>query len=199
MVTKENFILEGDIIMKIEARHNTVKPAYAIGAAALVATALLAGCSDTPKETTVVYAGDIAPVIDDVTDPTTDETTAEMTTVETSAEMTRSDIGENYFKEPSSDDVVTYNGIYYVKNQLLVSCELGTSKEEMESVCRDVGAEIVGYIELTSDFQIEFPQDQTPEDLDEVSEYMYSHYPFISFISLNTVYELDYDIAVEEG
>lgn len=199
MVTKENFILEGDIIMKIEARHNTGKPAYAIGAAALIATALLAGCSDTPKETTVVYAGDIAPVIDDVTDPTTEETTAETTTVETSAEMTRSDIGENYFKEPSSDDVVTYNGIYYVKNQLLVSCELGTSKEEMESVCRDVGAEIVGYIELTSDFQIEFPQDQSPEDLDEVTEYMYSHYPFISFISLNTVYELDYDIAVEEG
>ena len=185
--------------MKIEARHGTVKPAYAIGAAALIATALLAGCTDTPKETTVVYAGDIAPVIDDQTEPTTEETDTETTMVETTADPDQSDIGENYFKEPSSDDVIIYNGIYYVKNQLLVSCELETTKEEMESVCKDVGADIVGYIELTSDFQIEFSQDQTPEELDEITEYMYSHYPFIRFISLNTVYELDYDIAVEEG
>ena len=61
-------------------------------------------------------------------------------------------------------------------------------------VCEEVGAEIVGYIEITSDFQIEFKEDKTYEELEEIADYIYG-YPFISNITLNTVTSIEYDVV----
>ena len=65
-------------------------------------------------------------------------------------------------------------------------------KEEIEKICEEINAEIVGYTEITSDFQIEFKEDKTLDDLDEITEYLYG-YPFVSFVSLNTAVSVSYD------
>ena len=184
--------------MKIEAKHNSTKPAYAAGVALLVAAAVFAGCAKTDNsdsdnvrvsgelEVTSVETGD---------DPTTTVTTETSDTSETDySRETLGDIGENYYKEASVDDVVEYDGLRCVKNQLLVSCNIGTSKEQMEEVCEEVGAEIVGYMEITSDFQIEFKEDKSYEELEEIADYLYG-YPFVSYISLNMVVDSVPDVV----
>ena len=45
--------------------------------------------------------------------------------------------------------------------------------------------EIVGYIEFTSDFQIEFKHDKTYEELEELAKKLEDEYYFIINVSLN--------------
>ena len=182
--------------MKIEAKHNSVKPAYAAGVALLVAAAVFAGCSKKAYDDNVRVSGELEMTsVETGDDPTTTVTTETSDTSETDySRETLGDIGENYYKEASADDVVEYDGLRCVKNQLLVSCNIGTSKEQMEEVCEEVGAEIVGYMEITSDFQIEFTEDKTYDELEEIADYLYG-YPFVSFISLNMVVDSVPDVV----
>ena len=183
--------------MKIEAKHNSVKPAYAAGVALLVAAAVFAGCSKKAyDDDNVRVSGELEVTsVETGDDPTTTVTTETSDTSETDySRETLGDIGENYYKEASVDDVVEYDGLRCVKNQLLVSCNIGTSKEQMEEVCEEVGAEIVGYMEITSDFQIEFTEDKTYDELEEIADYLYG-YPFVSFISLNMVVDSVPDVV----
>ena len=123
----------------------------------------------------------------DVSDSTASETTREKETL--------SDIGDNYYKEPSTDDIQTdkESGIVYVKNQLLISCEIGTPKEKVEDICKELDAKIVGYIEITSDFQIEFNEDHTYKELIEIGKDLEDKYDFIRMASINTAYGISYD------
>jgi len=183
--------------MKIEAKHNSTKPAYAAGVALLVAAAVFAGCSKKAyDDDNVRVSGELEVTsVETGDDPTTTVTTETSDTSETDySRETLGDIGENYYKEASADDVVEYDGLRCVKNQLLVSCNIGTSKEQMEEVCEEVGAEIVGYMEITSDFQIEFTEDKTYDELEEIADYLYG-YPFVSFISLNMVVDSVPDVV----
>ncbi|MBR2992502.1 MAG: hypothetical protein IKF31_04280 [Clostridiales bacterium] len=183
--------------MKIEAKHNSTKPAYAVGVALLVAAAVFAGCSKKAyDDDNVRVSGELEVTsVETGDDPTTTVTTETSDTSETDySRETLGDIGENYYKEASADDFVEYDGLRCVKNQLLVSCNIGTSKEQMEEVCEEVGAEIVGYMEITSDFQIEFTEDKTYEELEEIADYLYG-YPFVSFISLNMVVDSVPDVV----
>lgn len=183
--------------MKIEAKHNSIKPAYAAGVALLVAAAVFAGCSKKAyDDDNVRVSGELEVTsVETGDDPTTTVTTETSDTSETDySRETLGDIGENYYKEASVDDVVEYDGLRCVKNQLLVSCNIGTSKEQMEEVCEEVGAEIVGYMEITSDFQIEFTEDKTYDELEEIADYLYG-YPFVSFISLNMVVDSVPDVV----
>ena len=183
--------------MKIEAKQNSTKPAYAAGVALLVAAAVFAGCSKKAyDDDNVRVSGELEVTsVETGDDPTTTVTTETSDTSETDySRETLGDIGENYYKEASADDVVEYDGLRCVKNQLLVSCNIGTSKEQMEEVCKEVGAEIVGYMEITSDFQIEFTEDKTYDELEEIADYLYG-YPFVSFISLNVVVDSVPDVV----
>ena len=105
------------------------------------------------------------------------------------------DIGENYFKEVTEDDVVfdEETGIQYAKNQLLISCDIGVPKELMQDVCNEIDAEIVGYIEITSDFQIEFKEDKTFEELEAMMIELPEKYDFIRGASFNMVSEIGID------
>ena len=105
------------------------------------------------------------------------------------------DIGENYFKEVTEDYVVfdEETGIQYAKNQLLISCDIGVPKELMQDVCNEIDAEIVGYIEITSDFQIEFKEDKTFEELEAMMIELPEKYDFIRGASFNMVSEIGID------
>ena len=102
------------------------------------------------------------------------------------------DIGENYYKEVTEDDVVfdEETGIQYAKNQLLISCDIGVPKELVQDVCNEIGAEIVGYTEITSDFQIEFKEDKTFEELEAMMIELPEKYDFIRGASFNMVSEI---------
>ena len=128
-------------------------------------------------------------------------TTVSMTTKATEPSVTDNsssvDLGENYFKEPGPDDIATddQSGLTYVKNQLLISCEMGTPdvKAKVQEICDAIGAEIVGYIELTSDFQIEFKRDMSYDDLMKVADELRQQYYFILDITLNTASKVNFD------
>ena len=71
--------------------------------------------------------------------------------------------------------------------QLLISCTMGTpnDKEKVQKICDEIGAEIVGYIELTSDFQIEFKRDMSYDELMKIANELTEKYYFIESVALN--------------
>ncbi len=150
--------------------------------------------SETSAELTSTTETIISTTSDSVT--TTTSTTAATTQNVIPQDQQGSTIaeGEAYSKDPSKDDVLVdeETGIMYVKNQLLISCNIGTPKEEVEKICEEIDAEIVGYIELTSDFQIEFKEDHSIDQLQEAADSIESH-PFVLNVTLNMVE----DITVE--
>ena len=105
------------------------------------------------------------------------------------------DIGQAYFKEPSEEDIVfnEEHNVRYVKNQLLISASPETPKDDIEKLAEETDGEIVGYIELTGDYQIEFGTDKTIDELQNVADYMDS-YPFVLNVTLNLVD----DVCIEE-
>ena len=110
------------------------------------------------------------------------------------------DVGEMYYKEAAPEDIVTdeKSHVRYVKNQLLVSFTMGTpdAKKKMEDICKEIDAEIVGYIEFTSDFQIEFSSDKTYDELMKIGEELTEKYYFILRVDVN--YAIDYQVNDED-
>ena len=107
------------------------------------------------------------------------------------------DEDKDHIKEHTKDDIVfdEKSGIRYVKNQLLVSIKMGTpdARQKMEEICKEIDAEIVGALETTKDYQIEFKHDMTYDDLMKVSNELKEKYYFISDVFLNTVMDTGYD------
>ena len=110
------------------------------------------------------------------------------------------DIGEIYFKEPLPEDIVTdeETKIRYVRNQLLVSGFMGAEKSIYEAVFEEIGATIVGYIELTNDFQIEFNEDKTYDDLLDLASYL-NNYSFILEVTLNRVHSAQINAVTNDS
>lgn len=96
-----------------------------------------------------------------------------------------------FFKEPKPEDIVydTEHNVSYVKNQLLISALLDTPKEKIEQLAKELDAEIVGYIEITNDYQIEFLTDKTLDELEAAADYLNS-FSFVENVTLNLSWEL---------
>lgn len=110
------------------------------------------------------------------------------------------DIGEAYFKDMASENDVATDaeyGIMYVKNQILVSALDGLEKDFFKNVVSDIGAEIVGYIELTNDYQIEFIEEKTGEELENYIKYLNS-LSFIDSAGLNIVIEQEPNLTTTD-
>lgn len=108
-------------------------------------------------------------------------------------------IREAYYKESVNDDIAVdaETGLQYIKNQLLISAFIDTEQSEIEDIVKEINAEIVGMIELTGDYQIEFKEDKTLEELEAIANYI-NNYPFISNVTLNFVNQLYFDVEEVE-
>ena len=103
------------------------------------------------------------------------------------------DVGEIYAKDPTQSDVVTMaDGTKYVRNQLLVSAKMDCTKEKMENLGLAYGFEIVGYIELTQDYQIEFTRDMEEAELLKMIKILEEE-DCVSMCTLNYVVDVSYD------
>lgn len=105
-------------------------------------------------------------------------------------EIEDNNIGELYYKDSSLEEIAydQDSGIKYVKNQLLISALIGLDKNIVETLANDIGADIVGYIEKTNDYQIEFRENQSLKNLLEYQNEL-NDYSFFSCVTLNTVEE----------
>lgn len=102
---------------------------------------------------------------------------------------------EMFFKEPKPEDIVydTEHNVSYVKNQLLISASLGAPEAEIRRLVEELGAEIVGYIEITNDYQIEFPTDKTLDELEAAADHLNS-FSFVENVTLNLMIETTTDV-----
>jgi len=87
----------------------------------------------------------------------------------TSGEWTE-DIGQVYFKEVYTEEELGLNteGLRCVRNQLLITAVEGVAFGDIQQIVNNVGARIVGYIELTDDYQIEMNEDTGFGTLEEI-------------------------------
>ncbi|MBQ6095807.1 MAG: S8 family serine peptidase [Lachnospiraceae bacterium] len=104
------------------------------------------------------------------------------------------EIGEMYYKPARKEDLVTdkETGIRYVGNQILVSAIQNASKESVTNLFEKYGAMVVGFIELTNDFQIEFTEDKTCSELKTFIERL-EESDLIASASLNVSNETEGD------
>lgn len=96
-----------------------------------------------------------------------------------------------YYKEVSEEDILydEEHNVKYAKNQLLISVFSETNEWfEIERIANEIDAEIVGYIEISGDYQIEFRNDKSLEELETIADYLNS-YPFVINVTLNIISE----------
>lgn len=96
------------------------------------------------------------------------------------------DLTESYIKPAMEEDILfdEDEGIYYVKNQIMVGAYLGTPKSAMEKLAEYIGAEIVGYVALIEDYQLEFKKEMTYSELMKTVEYL-EGIPYVDYAELN--------------
>lgn len=98
-----------------------------------------------------------------------------------------------YFKEPEPENIVydEEHGLSYVKNQLLISTSPDTDRSKVVEMLStgDYGeVQIVGEIALTGDYQVEFSENHSLSDMQEIADY-YMVFPFVENVTLNIVSE----------
>lgn len=101
-------------------------------------------------------------------------------------------VGKIYFKDLSSKDDLIYDsdGNCYFKNQVLFTAYDGVSFETVSALVDSINAEIVGYIELTNDYQIEFNYDISVEELFGIVNKLSAN-SIVEFVTPNMVFEAD--------
>ena len=98
-----------------------------------------------------------------------------------------------YFKEPEPENIVydEEHGLSYVKNQLLISTSLDTERSKVVEMLStgDYGeVQIVGEIAMTGDYQVEFSEDHSLSEMQEIADY-YMVFPFVENVTLNIIFE----------
>lgn len=78
--------------------------------------------------------------------------------------------GEISYKEPDSGNIVVdpATATNYVNNQVLLTANEGVTKSQITQLISGSQGTVVGYIEITNDFQIEYPTSKTKSELDAI-------------------------------
>lgn len=72
---------------------------------------------------------------------------------------------EAYYQAVSDDDVVFENEVCFVNSQILLTATDGTSKNQIKNLVEKQRGSIVGFISISNDYQIEFKNGKTYEEL----------------------------------
>ena len=81
-----------------------------------------------------------------------------------------SDEFEAYYSTVSDEDVQVNAEANFVDSQLLLTAVDGVSKKEIEEMIKPKDGSIVGYISITNDYQIEFNEGKTLDELNAIVE-----------------------------
>lgn len=93
------------------------------------------------------------------------------------------------YYEPVNREAIRYNGkVKYVDSHLLLTAAQDASFSEIESLAGSYDAEIIGYISLTNDYQINFSDGKSYEELEIIIEEFQKN-PLITFATLEFVQE----------
>ena len=95
-------------------------------------------------------------------------------------------------KAADEGDIV-YNentGVSYVKNQILICTHMGVPEDVIEMLATDIHAEVVGYLDGSLIYQLEFEGEKDYDELADVIQYL-EGFSFLSCVSLNYVSYLE--------
>ena len=102
--------------------------------------------------------------------------------------MASEKVGRMFYKDIVSDDdiVSSSEGLLCVRDQILITIK-GKSYDEVEELVKGYDARIVGCIELTGNYQIEFNCSMTAEELDTIITDIETK-PYIETVGLNYIW-----------
>lgn len=102
--------------------------------------------------------------------------------------------GEITMSQPAAENIVLVTeSVAYVNNELLVTAQPGCSKNEMIDFFAEYGASVVGFIELTDDYQIRFAQPMTKAELDAMVEVLRARNDVIESVTLHELTATEFD------
>lgn len=110
------------------------------------------------------------------------------------------DVGEISYSEPLEGHVAydETTEIYYVDNQILLIAEPDITKAQIEALVDEYDGDVVGYIELTDDFQIEFPDALSLDELNSIVSEL-SDNECVSETMLNYMFETSIDFIPNDS
>ena len=104
------------------------------------------------------------------------------------------DVFEAYYKPFSNEDVVYENDEVFVASQLLLTVEQGTSKHKVEGLVGSMDGVIAGYISISDDYQIVFPNGKTYNELYDIID-VWSRKRFVENVELHYVFQDNLDVV----
>lgn len=100
-------------------------------------------------------------------------------------------IGEVYFHQTDAEHIVTSeDGFMYVDNEILLVASDTAEYKDVEKLAKKYNAEIVGWIEQTADFQLQFKQNYTHNELEEIASSL-KESKFIQDVYANYAFETE--------
>ena len=98
---------------------------------------------------------------------------------------------EAYFKPFSYEDIVfPESGDAYIKNELILTGSKDSSFKKIKKLVEKVSGEVVGYVSMSNDYQIEFKKEKSKEELDDIIG-DWSKNDLVASVGYHYVYETD--------
>lgn len=99
---------------------------------------------------------------------------------------------EAFYQDFTDEDVKYEDGELYVDSQILLTAAGGTSRKEVQKLVKSFDGEIVGYLSVSDDYQVQFPEGKTLDELKEIVEKMQGE-EYIEAVSIHQVMHIPED------